>query len=145
MSSFASNANHCGSSPEQAMSDLAPIKDAKHRLRRREHSGKSGISDLQNNARIIDGVGGPASTSAAILEGRPERRTVAARTAAGTAAFARPVPSRPNHAGCVGSKQRRPRRAFPHQAGHRLFSVKMATLMLDAKCHVRATSKDCTG
>ena len=58
-----SKANHCGSPPNRAMSDLDPIKDAKHRLRRGEHSGKSGISDLQNNARIIDGVDGPALTA----------------------------------------------------------------------------------
>jgi hypothetical protein len=63
---------------ERAMSDLDPIKDAKHRLRQREHSGKSGISDLQD-ARIIDGVDGPASTAStcqgvaagALQRGRP--------------------------------------------------------------------------
>jgi hypothetical protein len=61
---------------ERVMSDLDPIKDAKHRLRQREHSGKSGISDLQNNARIIDGVDGPASTASkcqGVAAGAPQR------------------------------------------------------------------------
>ena len=32
------------------------VKDTKHRRRRREHSGKSGIPDLQNNARVLDNI-----------------------------------------------------------------------------------------
>jgi hypothetical protein len=32
------------------------VKDARHRLRRREHSGKSGIPDLQNIARVLDNI-----------------------------------------------------------------------------------------
>jgi hypothetical protein len=33
-----------------------PVKDGEHRLRRREHSGKSGIPDLQNIARVLDRI-----------------------------------------------------------------------------------------
>ena len=60
---------------------------------------------------------------AAILEGRAERRTVTARTAAGTAAFARPAPSSsrmawPLYGGSAGTARpcrkpsRKPARAF---------------------------------
>jgi hypothetical protein len=32
------------------------VKDAEHRLRRREHSGKSGLPDLLKNARVLDRI-----------------------------------------------------------------------------------------
>jgi hypothetical protein len=35
---------------------LDVVKDAQHRLRRREHSGKSGIPDLLKNARVLDNI-----------------------------------------------------------------------------------------
>jgi hypothetical protein len=35
---------------------IDPVKDAEHRLRRREHPGKSGIPDLLKNARVLDRI-----------------------------------------------------------------------------------------
>jgi hypothetical protein len=35
---------------------LDVVKDAQHRLRRREHSGTSGIPDLLKNARVLDNI-----------------------------------------------------------------------------------------
>jgi hypothetical protein len=72
---------------------------------------------------------------AAILEGRAERRTVTARTAAGTAAFARPAPSSsrmawPLYGGSAGTARpctkpsRKPARAFDRKTQFKIKQLK---------------------